>query len=88
MIVPPIPPEAVYERNRVREVRLEHGESVNMLAGAGIGAGVGAALGAAVNNGTVTRGGGAILLGGLGGLMGGFFGSEFPVIHSKVVYRR
>src|SRR5450631_3391955 len=33
MIVPPIPPEAVYERNRVREVRLGHGESVNMLAG-------------------------------------------------------
>jgi len=83
-----IPPEAVYERSRVREVRLEHGEAANTMAGAGIGAGVGAALGASANNGTLTRGGGALLLGGLGALIGGSFGSEFPIIHGKVVYRR
>lgn len=88
MIIPPIPPEAVYQRSRVREVRLEHGEDANMLAGAGIGAGVGAALGAGVNNGTLTRGGGALLLGSLGALIGGSFGREFPVIHGKIVYRR
>ena len=88
MIISPIPPEAVYQRSRVREVRLEHSEAANTMAGAGIGAGVGAALGASVNNGTVTRGGGALLLGGLGALVGGSFGREFPIIHGKVVYRR
>jgi len=88
MIVPPIPAEAVYERSRVREVRLERSEDANMMAGAGIGAGIGAALGAGINNGTVTRGGGALLIGGLGALVGGSFGREFPIIHRKVVYRR
>jgi hypothetical protein len=88
MIIPPIPPEAVYERRRVREVRLERSEAANTMAGAGIGAGIGAALGASSNNGTLTRGGGALLIGGLGALVGGSFGREFPVIHGKVVYRR
>lgn len=88
MIIPPIPSQAVYERSRVREVRLEHGEAANMMAGAGIGAGIGAALGAGANNGTVTRGGGALLLGSIGALIGGSFGRDFPVIHGKVVYRR
>jgi hypothetical protein len=59
-----------------------------MMAGAGIGAGVGSALGASVNNGTLTRSGGALLLGGIGALVGGSFGSEFPAIHGKVIYRR
>ncbi|HEX9112296.1 MAG TPA: hypothetical protein VF845_12520 [Terriglobales bacterium] len=88
MLIPPLPPEAIYERSRVREVRLEHSEGANTMAGAGIGAGIGAALGASTNNGTLTRGGGALLLGGIGALVGGSFGSEFPVIHGKVVYRR
>jgi hypothetical protein len=88
MIIPPVPPEAVYERSRVREVRLEHSEAANTLAGAGIGAGIGAAVGASSNNGTLTRGGGALLLGGIGALIGGSFGSQFPVIHGMVVYRR
>jgi uncharacterized protein YcfJ len=88
MIVPPIPPDAVYERSKIREVRLEHSDTANTLAGAGIGAGIGAALGASSNNGTLTRGGGALLIGALGALVGGSFGREFPVIHGKVVYRR
>jgi hypothetical protein len=88
MIIPAIPPEAVYERSKVREVRLAHSEAANTMAGAGIGAGIGAALGASSNNGTLTRGGGALLIGGIGALVGGSFGREFPVIHGKVVYRR
>ena len=88
MIIPPIPSEAIYERNRVREVRLEHSEAANTMAGAGIGAGIGAALGASANNGTMTRGGSTLLLGSFGALIGGSFGKEFPVIHGKVVYRR
>ena len=88
LIIPPVPSRAVYERSRVREVRLEHSEAANLMAGAGIGAGVGAAVGATANNGTVTRGGGAILLGAIGALVGGSMASEFPVIHGKVVYRR
>jgi hypothetical protein len=88
LIIPPLPREAVYERSRVREVRLERGEAANTMAGAGIGAGVGAALGGSTNNGTLTRGGGALLLGGIGALVGGSFGREFPVIHGKVIYRR
>jgi hypothetical protein len=88
MIIPPIPPEAVYERSKVREVRLEHSEATNTVAGAGIGAGIGAALGASANNGTLTRGGSTLLLGGIGALIGGSFGRDFPVIHGKVVYQR
>jgi hypothetical protein len=88
MIIPPVPPEAVYKSSRVREVRLERSEAANTMAGAGIGAGIGAALGASRNNGTLTRGGGALLLGGIGALVGGSFGRELLVIHGKVVYRR
>ena len=88
MIIPPIPTQAVYERGKMREVRLEHGEGVNSLAGAGIGGGIGAALGASANNGPVTRGGGAFLLGGIGAVGGGSFGRDFPVIRGKVIYRQ
>jgi hypothetical protein len=88
VIIPPIPSEAVYERSRVREVRLEHSEAANAMAGAGIGAGMGAGLGASANNGTLTRGGGALLLGSIGAVIGGSFGRDFPVIHGRVVYRR
>lgn len=88
MLNQPIPYQAFYERSKVREVRLEHSEALNGLAGAGIGAGIGAAVGASNGNGTLTRGGGALFLGGIGALIGGGFGSAFPVIHGKVVYRR
>jgi hypothetical protein len=88
MIIPPIPSEAVYGRSKVREVRLEHSEAATTMAGASVGAGIGAALGASTNNGTLTRGGGALLLGGIGALVGGSFGSEFSVMHGRVIYRR
>lgn len=80
MIVLPIPNEVVHERKRVREVRLEHGGTVNSLAGAGIGT----ALTAGANNGTVPR----LTLGVLGAVFGASLGSEFPIIHGKVIYRR
>lgn len=82
------PSERVYERKRIREVRLEHSDVANMATGAAIGGGIGAAVGASAGNGTLTRGGGALLLGGIGALVGGSFGRDFPVTHGKVLYRR
>jgi hypothetical protein len=83
-----IPLERIYERTRIREVRLEHSDAANVATGAAIGGGIGVALGASVDNGTLTRGGGALLIGGIGALIGGAFGRDFPVAHGKVVYRR
>lgn len=83
-----IPSERVYERKRIREVRLEHSDAANMATGAAIGGGIGAAVGASAGNGTLTRGGGALLLGAGGALIGGAFGRDFPVAHGKVIYRR
>jgi hypothetical protein len=83
-----IPSQRVYERKKIREVRLEHSDAANMATGAAIGGGLGAAVGATAGNGTLTRGGGALLLGGIGALVGGTFGRDFPITHGKVVYRR
>jgi hypothetical protein len=83
-----IPPQAVYERKKIREVRLEHSDAANIATGAAIGGAVGAAVGAGAGNGTLTRGGSALLLGTGGALIGGAFGRDFPVAHGKVVYRR
>jgi len=83
-----IPPERVYPRKRIREVRLEHSDAANTAIGAAIGGGIGVAVGASVGNGTLTRGGGTLLLGGIGALVGGAFGRDFPVAHGKVVYRQ
>ena len=77
-----------FDRREIREVRLEHSEATNATVGDAIGAGVGAAVGASSNDGTVTRGGGALLIGGIGGIIGGFFGRDFPILHGKIVYRR
>ena len=83
-----IPSEYVYEREKIREVRLEHSDAANIATGAAIGGGIGAAVGAGNGNGTLTRGGGALLLGTGGAIIGGFIGRDFPVAHGKVVYRR
>jgi hypothetical protein len=83
-----IPPEAVYDRKKIREVRLEHSEAANVATGAAIGGGVGAAIGASARSGALTRSGGAFLLGTGGAIIGGFFGRDLPVTHGKVIYRR
>jgi hypothetical protein len=83
-----LPSERVYERKKIREVRLEHSDAANMATGAAIGGGIGAAVGASAGNGSLTRGGTALLLGTGGALIGGIFGRDFPVAHGKVVYRR
>ena len=83
------PSQLTFDRQSIREVRLEHGEAADAALGAAIGGGVGAAVGASVKgSGSLTRGGGAILLGAIGGLVGGFFGRDFPPLHGKVVYKR
>jgi hypothetical protein len=81
------PSEYVYERKRIREVRLEHGDATNMAPGVAIGGGVGVAIGASRGSGSLTREGGAFLIGGIGALVGGTFGREFPIIYGKVIYR-
>jgi hypothetical protein len=78
-----------YDRKRIREVRLEHSEDGDAAVGALVGAGAGAAIGAGVpGNGTVTRGGRMLLLGGFGVIVGGALGKDFPIAHGRVVYRR
>jgi hypothetical protein len=79
----------VFRRQNVRQVRMERTET-SMLAGAAIGAGVGAAAGASVDpqRSGYTRGGSAFLLGGIGGIIGGFVGKDLPFLHGKVVYQR
>lgn len=85
-----IPPEAVYRRKLVREIRLEHSDASNIAFGAAIGGAVGGALGAAGSGDTHPRAGlGAGLLVGMGGAaIGGFIGRDFPILHGKVIYRR
>jgi hypothetical protein len=83
-----IPPEAVYVRKQIREVRLEHSDASNMAVGAAIGAGVGGALGAAGRGDTRTRVAAGLLVGGVGAVVGGLLGRDFPIRHGKVVYRR
>src|SRR3989442_2953949 len=70
------PFQLTFDRRSIREVRLEHSEAADAALGAAIGGGVGAAVGASQKPETLTRGGGAILLGAIGGLVGGGFCQE------------
>ena len=79
---------AVYRREDVLEVRLEHSVPVNELTGVGIGAAAGAGAGAANDSGTLTRGGGALLGGLIGGLIGGVIGRNSPIFHRGVIFKR
>jgi hypothetical protein len=85
-----IPPEAVYRRKLVREIRLEHSDASNIAFGAAIGGAVGGALGAAGSGDTHTRAraGAGILVGIGGAAIGGWIGRDFPVRHGKVIYRQ
>jgi hypothetical protein len=85
-----IPPEAVYRRRLVREIRLEHNDASNIAFGAVIGGAVGGALGAAASGDTHTqaRVGAGLLVGMGGAAVGGLMGRDFPIRHGKVIYRR
>lgn len=87
---PPAPPPdlAVFRRQDIIEVRLEHSVPTNVLTGVAIGAGAGAGLGAANGSGTLTRGGSALLGGLIGGLVGGVIGRNSPLFHRGVIYKR
>jgi hypothetical protein len=80
-------PPIVFARAQIHEVRIERADA-SAAAGAAIGAGAGAALGASSGNGTLTRGGSTLLGAGIGGLIGGAFGKQFPFIHGEVVYQK
>lgn len=80
--------EFVYDRKRIREVRLERGENTNGATGVLIGGATGAAFGAAVGNGAPARVGGALFFGGLGAVFGGSIGRRFRPIQGNIIYRR
>jgi hypothetical protein len=84
-----IPPEAVYRRKLVREIRLEHSDASNIAIGAAIGGAVGGSLGAAGSGDThaQARAGAGVLVGLGGAAIGGLLGRDFPIRHGKVVYR-
>jgi hypothetical protein len=79
-----------YDRQRIREVRLELSEETGVAVGALVGAGAGAVVGAVAGGrgGNVTRTGGAVLAGAIGAILGGALGRDFPVVHGQVVYKR
>jgi hypothetical protein len=85
-----IPPEAVYRRKLVREVRLEHSDASNIAVGAVIGGGIGAALGASGpgDASARTRLDLGLLVGMGGALLGGLIGRDFPIRHGTVIYHR
>jgi hypothetical protein len=80
--------EIVFDRQSVREVRLERSDEANGAVGALIGAGAGAAVGASNGKGTATREGGALLLGSIGAIAGWFIGADFHILHGKSIYKR
>ncbi|MGH9731363.1 MAG: GntR family transcriptional regulator [Candidatus Acidiferrales bacterium] len=84
----PSPPDYVFERQKVQEVRLEHSEGVNELIGAAIGGSAGAALGAARFECEGCRQAGALIVGGIGAFIGGAVGRISPLFHRRVVYER
>jgi hypothetical protein len=75
-----------FQRQDVKEVRLDSEIYPNPAKGALIGAGVGAAIGAAgVSN---SRGGGAIIFGGIGALIGAFIARNHSIHRHHTVYKR
>ncbi|MGH9711109.1 MAG: hypothetical protein ACRD37_11240 [Candidatus Acidiferrales bacterium] len=84
----PSPPDYVFERQKVEEVRLEHSEGTNELIGVAIGGGAGAALGAARYDCEGCRGTAALIGGGIGALIGRVLGRDFPPVHRKFIYKR
>jgi outer membrane lipoprotein SlyB len=80
--------ERRFERKRTREIRLEHSDQTNGAVGAAVGGGIGTAVGASLSNPSLNREGGALLLGSIGAIAGGFLGRDFPLIHGKVIYKR
>ncbi|MGH9746128.1 MAG: hypothetical protein ACRD59_08470 [Candidatus Acidiferrales bacterium] len=86
--IPLGPDETIYDRQDIREVRLDHSIASDVLAGAAIGAGAGAALGASSNKGALTGGGGALLVGGFGMIIGGFVGRDSAILPGKIIYQR
>ena len=81
------PQTAIFSRDAVQELRLEH-RAGSIAAGAAIGTVAGAVTGANTGSGSLTPSGGAVVLGGIGALVGGLVGRSTSFIHGKVIYRR
>lgn len=78
----PVPSyRATFQREEVREVRLEHNEGTNTLIGAGIGGGFGALFVALLDKSPEL---GSVV----GALIGAVAGHDAPLFHRKVIYRR
>ncbi|HEX4004678.1 MAG TPA: hypothetical protein VHX60_00735 [Acidobacteriaceae bacterium] len=78
------PPVFHFSRSEIRQIRLEHPDATGAVAGMAVGT-LGAVVGARGQGGPDPLG--AILLGGLGGLIAAGIGHTFPV-HGDVLYQR
>jgi len=77
-----------YSRGQIQEVRIERSDESNAKTGALIAGGLGAALGAALPGKAASeRVGGALLLGGIGGIGGYIFGRDFHPLRGKLIYK-
>ena len=77
-----------FDRQSVREVRLEHSDGSNAAVGAVIGAGAGAVFGAVGRNTDLNRGASTVVGAGFGALLGGFLGVVLPLRHGRIIYRK
>lgn len=80
--------QIVLDRQSIREVRLERSDEANGTVAAMIGAGAGAAAGASTGNGTSSREGRSLLIGGIGAIAGWFFGRDFHILQGKIIYKK
>ena len=78
----------IFDRQNVREVRLQHSDGSNTAVGAVVGAGVGAVFGAVGRNTDLNRGASTVVGAGFGALLGGFLGLVLPLRHGRIIYRK
>jgi len=79
------PPEVRFRRDEIREIRVDHGDDANAVAGAAIGGATGATFGAIAAE--SSKGAAAFLSGTIGAAIGARVGQDVHVLRGKVIYR-
>jgi hypothetical protein len=80
------PREIHFRRDIIREIRVDHGDDANSLAGAAIGGATGVGLAAVASDGCC-KGGAALLVGLIGTAIGAHVGHDVHILRGEVVYR-